>query len=55
MDPEHDGQLSGDPLRSLLIRKRAWAGLYAFGRGLRMSSPVTANTALHGWRRLGDK
>src|SRR3712207_9193778 len=39
MSPEHDGQLRGEPLRSLAIRCSAWAGLYVFGRGLRMSPP----------------
>lgn len=36
MGPEHDGQLSGDPVRSLAIRWSAWAGLYVFGRGFRI-------------------
>jgi hypothetical protein len=35
--PEQDGQLSGDPVRSLAMRCSAWAGLYVFGRGLRMN------------------
>ena len=39
MGPEHDGQLRGDPFRSLAIRCSACAGLYAFGRGFRMSPP----------------
>ena len=34
--PEQDGQLSGAPVRSLEMRLSAWAGLYVFGRGLRM-------------------
>ncbi len=38
MGPEQDGQLSGDPVRSLAIRLSAWAGLYVFGRGLRMGT-----------------
>jgi len=38
MGPEQDGQLSGDPVRSLEMRLRAWAGLYVFGRGLRMGT-----------------
>ena len=33
MLPEHDGQLSGDPFRSLAIRCNACAGLYVAGRG----------------------
>jgi len=37
--PEHDGQLSGRPLRSLEMRCRAWAGLYVFGRGFLMLPP----------------
>jgi hypothetical protein len=39
MEPEQDGQLKGDPFRSLAMRCSACAGLYAFGRGLRMSPP----------------
>lgn len=39
MGPEHDGQLNGFPLRSLAMRCSAWAGLYVFGRGLRMLPP----------------
>ena len=38
MGPEQDGQLSGDPVRSLAMRLRAGAGLYVFGRGLRMGT-----------------
>jgi hypothetical protein len=34
--PEHEGQLKADPLRSLAIKCSACAGLYVFGRGLRM-------------------
>jgi len=34
--PEHDGQLSGEPVRSFAIRFRACAGLYVAGRGLRI-------------------
>ena len=37
--PEHDGQLSGRPLRSLEMRCKAWAGLYVFGRGFLMLPP----------------
>ena len=40
--PEHEGQLSGLPLRSLAIRCSACAGLYVAGRGLRMNPPRTA-------------
>jgi hypothetical protein len=36
--PEHDGQLRGDPLRSLTMRCSAWAGLYVAGRGLRIDA-----------------
>lgn len=36
MAPEQEGQLSGEPLRSLAMRFSAWAGLYVAGRGLRM-------------------
>jgi hypothetical protein len=38
MLPEHDGQLSGDPVRSLEISVSAWAGLYVSGRGLRIQA-----------------
>ena len=37
--PEHDGQLSGELVRSLVMRWSAWAGLYVFGRGFLMSPP----------------
>jgi hypothetical protein len=43
MSPEHDGQLRGDPVRSLAIKCSACAGLYVAGRGLRMSPPVAGN------------
>ena len=36
IDPEHDGQDNGVPLRSFAIRFRACAGLYEAGRGLRI-------------------
>ena len=36
--PEHDGQLRGEPVRSLAIKCNACAGLYVFGRGLRMNA-----------------
>ena len=36
MDPEHDGQESGEPVLSLAIRFSACAGLYVTGRGLRI-------------------
>ena len=39
MGPEQDGQLSGVPARSLVMRWSACAGLYVFGRGLRMTPP----------------
>ena len=32
----HAGQLNGSPVRSLLTSARTWAGLYVFGRGLRI-------------------
>jgi hypothetical protein len=38
MLPEQDGQLSGDPVRSLEISVSAWAGLYVSGRGLRIQA-----------------
>ena len=38
MGPEQDGQLRGEPVRSLAMRLSAWAGLYVFGRGLRMET-----------------
>jgi len=34
----HAGQLSACPVRSLVTRARTWAGLYVFGRGLRIAS-----------------
>lgn len=37
--PEQEGQLSGDPVRSLAIRWRACAGLYVAGRGFLMGTP----------------
>jgi hypothetical protein len=39
MFPEHEGQLSGEPVRSLAIKCSACAGLYVAGRGLRMTPP----------------
>jgi hypothetical protein len=39
IEPEHDGQLSGEPLLSLVIRWSACAGLYEFGLGLRIPPP----------------
>jgi hypothetical protein len=39
MLPEHEGQLSGEPVRSLAIKCSACAGLYVAGRGLRMTPP----------------
>ena len=41
--PEHEGQLSGEPVRSLAIKCSACAGLYVAGRGLRMTPPKTVN------------
>lgn len=38
MFPEQEGQLSGEPVRSLAIKCSACAGLYVAGRGLRMTS-----------------
>ena len=32
----HAGQLNGSPVRSLLTSASTWAGLYVFGRGLRI-------------------
>ena len=37
--PEHDGQLSGEPFRSLAIKWSACTGLYVAGRGLRIGPP----------------
>jgi len=42
--PEHDGQLSGEPVRSLAIRLSACAGLYVAGRGLRICPSSTSNS-----------
>lgn len=39
MTPEHEGQFNGPPRRSPLMRFRACAGLYVFGRGLRIDPP----------------
>lgn len=39
--PEHEGQLRGEPVRSLAIKCSACAGLYVAGRGLRMTSSKT--------------
>lgn len=50
IDPEHEGQLSASPLRSLAMRWRACAGLYEFGRGFRMRSPAESNVARSVWR-----
>lgn len=36
--PEQEGQLRGEPVRSLAIKCSACAGLYVAGRGLRMTS-----------------
>lgn len=38
MFPEQEGQLRGEPVRSLAIKCSACAGLYVAGRGLRMTS-----------------
>lgn len=43
--PEHEGQLSGEPVRSLAIKCSACAGLYVAGRGLRIDSSKTVNPA----------
>lgn len=37
------GQLKGSPVRSLLTSARTWAGLYVFGRGLRIPSYEMSN------------
>ena len=42
--PEHDGQLSGEPFRSLAIRWSACTGLYVAGRGLRIGPPESFRT-----------
>jgi hypothetical protein len=47
MFPEHDGQLSGEPVRSLAIKCSACAGLYVAGRGLRMTSSKTVFLGLY--------
>jgi hypothetical protein len=44
MEPEHDGQLSGVPERSLAIRFSACAGLYVAGRGLRKAVLLDSKT-----------
>src|SRR6187401_2379895 len=44
MLPEQDGQLSGEPVRSLAIKCSACAGLYVAGRGLRMTPPNSKPT-----------
>ena len=45
MFPEQEGQLSGEPVRSLAIKCSACAGLYVAGRGLRMTSSKTVFSA----------
>jgi hypothetical protein len=52
MFPEQEGQLRGDPVRSLAIRCSACAGLYVAGRGLRIESSkleTDRSTRLRGW------
>ena len=39
----HAGQLKGSPVRSLLTNARTCAGLYVFGRGLRILSYEMSN------------
>ena len=48
MLPEQDGQLSGEPVRSLAIKCSACAGLYVAGRGLRMTPPNSKPTYFWG-------
>ena len=40
IEPAQEGQLSGVPARSFAIRCSACAGLYEFGRGFRIPTPV---------------
>jgi len=47
MSPEQDGQLRGDPVRSLAIKCSACAGLYVAGRGLRIESSKTGYQPIH--------
>lgn len=54
MAPEHEGQDSGDPFRSLAMRFRACAGLYEAGRGLRMDSPEENQRAVISPARIVD-
>jgi hypothetical protein len=44
IEPEHDGHLSGVPVRSLAIRFSACAGLNVAGRGLRILISSTADS-----------
>ncbi len=37
--PAQEGQLRGEPVRSLAMRCSACAGLYVAGRGLRIGTP----------------
>ena len=46
--PEQDGQLSGRPVRSAAIKCSACAGLYVFGRGLRIPRYPRVMVADHG-------
>jgi hypothetical protein len=52
--PEHDGQLSGEPVRSFAIRFNACAGLYVAGRGLRITPSSTANSTGRRRRRFAE-
>jgi hypothetical protein len=49
--PEHDGQLSGEPFRSLAIKWSACTGLYVAGRGLRIGPPESFRTTRSSRRR----
>ena len=51
MGPEQDGHLSGVPARSLVMRWSACAGLYVFGRGLRMTPPDGCCRRSEVWER----
>lgn len=46
--PSQLGQLRGSPVRSAAIRCRACAGLYVFGRGLRITPPRGKSAAFWG-------
>ena len=51
--PEHEGQLSGAPVRSFAMSCNACAGLYVAGRGFRMH-PSKVSTSLRYYGRRSN-